>query len=162
MNQRPLVDKICVLEKFDMKGGWTFARIPEIPQDRKAWFGWVKVSGKIDDYEIINQSLMPMGNGTLFLSVKAEIRKKIKKEVGDSVHIILYADQNTNTLEQDLQDCLEEEPKALSFYKQLAISDQKAFLDWIAASKSEQIKEERIAKSIDLLLENKKISSLTS
>ncbi|HMU05385.1 MAG TPA: YdeI/OmpD-associated family protein [Saprospiraceae bacterium] len=57
---------------------------------------------------------------------------------------------------------LEEEPKALSFYNQLAISDQKAFLDWITASKSEHIKEERIAKSIDLMLENKKINSLTS
>ncbi len=158
MNQKPLVDKTCVLEKFDMKGGWTFARIPEIPQDRKAWFGWVKVSGKIDDYEIINQSLMPMGNGTLFLSVKAEIRKKIKKEVGDIVHIILYANQNTHSIDQDLQDCLEEEPKALSFYKHLDISDQKAFQDWIAASKSEQIKEERIAKSIDLMLDNKTLN----
>lgn len=33
-----------------------------------------------------------MGNGKLFLPVKAEIRKKIKKAEGDKVHVILYPD----------------------------------------------------------------------
>ena len=158
MYKKPLVDGTYLLEKFDTKGGWTFARIPEIPQDRKAWFGWVKVSGSIDDFEIKNHTLMPMGNGTLFLSVKAEIRKKIRKEAGDTVHLVLFAEQNENTIEQDLLDCLAEEPKALSFYQALNQADQKAFIDWISASKSEQIKEERIAKSIDLLLGHKKLT----
>jgi len=159
MNQQPLIDAHYLLEKFDTKGGWTFARIPEIPQDKRAWFGWVKVSGMIDDYEIKNHTLMPMGNGTLLLSVKSEIRKKIRKEAGDYVHIILYPDRTQNSTIQDLMDCLAEEPAALSFYQKLDKSDQKAFIDWINGSKSEQVKEERIAKSIDLLLANEKIAS---
>ncbi len=33
-----------------------------------------------------------MGDGKMFLPVKAEIRKKIKKEAGDWVHVLLYTD----------------------------------------------------------------------
>ncbi len=44
---KPLVDKKYVLEKISGKGGWTFARIPEILQDKKSPFGWVKVRGTI-------------------------------------------------------------------------------------------------------------------
>jgi hypothetical protein len=72
--ERPLVNKTYRLEKFPGKGGWTFARIPEILPDKKAHFGWVKVRGTIDGYEIRKYHLMPMGNGSLFLPVKAEIR----------------------------------------------------------------------------------------
>ncbi|HNV29466.1 MAG TPA: DUF1905 domain-containing protein, partial [Cyclobacteriaceae bacterium] len=90
--KRPLVNKKYRLEKFPGKGGWTFARIPEILQDKKAHFGWVKVRGTIDGYEIRKYHLMPMGDGSLFLPVKAEIRKKIKKNAGDQVHVILSPD----------------------------------------------------------------------
>ena len=94
---KPLVNKKYSLEKFPGKGGWTFVRIPTISQNKNAKFGWVKVMGTIDGFEIKKYHLAPMGNGGLFLPVRAEIRKKIKKEEGDFVHIILYPD--TETLE---------------------------------------------------------------
>ena len=50
---KPLINKKYILERFDGKGGWTFARIPEIPQDKHAHFGWVKVRGTIDGKEYI-------------------------------------------------------------------------------------------------------------
>ncbi len=79
----PLVNKHYLLERFPGKGGWTFARIPEILQDKKAHFGWVKVRGTIDGFEIRKYHLMPMGNGNLFLQVKAEIRKNNSREKGE-------------------------------------------------------------------------------
>jgi hypothetical protein len=90
--QHPLVNKKYKLEKFPGKGGWTYAAIPEVLQDKHAPFGWVQVKGSIDDYEIKNYKLMPMGKGKLFLPVKAAIRKKIGKEAGDWVKVTLYAD----------------------------------------------------------------------
>ncbi len=48
----PLTDKIYLLEKFSGKGGWTFVRLPEIPTGQNTPFGWVKVHGTIDRYEI--------------------------------------------------------------------------------------------------------------
>ena len=48
----PLVDKDYLLERTPGNGGWTYAPIPEVPQDTKAPFGWVKVKGSIDGVEI--------------------------------------------------------------------------------------------------------------
>ena len=94
-----MVDKDYLLDKFPGKYGWTYTEIPEILPDKKSPFSWVKVRGSIDGFEISKYHLLPSGKGTLMLSVKSEIRKKIKKEAGDYVHVILYPDnsnENTN------------------------------------------------------------------
>ena len=66
LSMTPLTDKIYLLEKFSGKGGWTFVRLPEISPGQNTTFGWVKVCGTIDRYEIKNYNLQPMGNGRLF------------------------------------------------------------------------------------------------
>lgn len=154
---KPLVDNKYLLEKFQGKGGWTFVRIPEIPQDKHAYFGWVKVRGTIDSFEIRKYHLMPMGNGQLFLPVKAEIRKKIKKQEGDHVHVILYPDDEPLETPEEMLLCLKEEPKALAFFKSLTESEQKFYIQWIYSAKKEETKINRLAKTIDRLLEGKKL-----
>lgn len=91
---KPLLNKHYKLERIPGKGGWTYARIPEIRQDKSRPFGWVKVRGTIDGFEIRKCHLMPMEKGQLFLPVRAEIRKKIHKNAGDTVHIVLYPDND--------------------------------------------------------------------
>lgn len=154
---KPLVDKNYLLEKFPGKGGWTFARIPEIQQDKKAYFGWVKVKGSIDGYEINKYHLMPMGNGYLFLPVKSEIRKKIKKEAGDYVQIILYPDNEPIQIPDEMLLCLQQEPKALHFFKSLSESEQKFYIQWIYSAKKDQTKVDRLAKTINRLLKGLKL-----
>lgn len=149
---KPLVNQSYLLEKFSGKGGWTYARIPEIPQDKKAHFGWVKVRGTIDGYEIKRYHLMPMGNGSLFLPVKAEIRKKIKKKEGDYVHVILYPDSEPLEIPQEMFLCLQEEPLALKFFQSLSESEQNDYIQWIFSAKKEETKIVRLAKAIDKLL----------
>lgn len=153
----PLVDKEYLLQKYPGKGGWTYAEIPEIPQDRHAWFGWVRVRGSIDGFEIQRYHLMPMGNGKLFLPVRKEIRKKIKKEAGDFVHVILYADNTPLGIPEELLVCLEEEPKAHEKFLSLRESEQKTIVDWIYSAKKEDTKIERIARIIDQLLKGNKL-----
>lgn len=148
---KPLVNKKYLLEKFPGKGGWTFARIPEIKQDKKAPFGWVKVRGTIDGYEISKYHLMPMGNGKLFLPVKAEIRRKIKKGEGDHVHVMLYLDNEPLEVPAEMLLCLQDEPAALRFFKSLSESEQKFYIEWIYSAKKEDTKIARLAESINKL-----------
>jgi uncharacterized protein DUF1905/bacteriocin resistance YdeI/OmpD-like protein len=147
----PLVNKKYRLEKFDGKGGWTYARIPEILQDKNAHFGWVKVRGTIDGYEIRKYRLMPMGNGKLFLPVKSEIRKKIKKDVGDLVHVILYHDDEPLEVPEEMLLCLRDEPKALKFFNSLSESERKFYIEWVYSAKREETKIDRLAKTINRL-----------
>ncbi len=153
----PLVDKKYVLEKISGKGGWTFARIPEILQDKKSPFGWVKVRGTIDGYEIRKYHLMPMENGNLFLPVKAEIRKIINKKEGDTVHIILFKDNEPLEVPEEMMLCLEEEPQALTFFNKLTESEQKFYIQYIYSAKKEETKIVRLAKTINKLVKGLKM-----
>ncbi len=147
----PLVDKDYLLQKYPGKGGWTYAAIPEILQDKHAWFGWVKVRGSIDGHEISNYHLMPMGNGTLFLPVKAEIRKEIGKNEGDWVHITLYSQDLPLVTPDDFMTCLRDEPLALQRYIQLPEEEKKAIIEWIYSAKRDDSKIERMALALDKL-----------
>jgi hypothetical protein len=155
-SEKPLVNKKYLLEKYPGKGGWTYAVIPEISQNKKSPFGWVKVKGSIDDYELHNYKLMPMGNGKLFLPVKAEIRKKIGKNEGDWVKVILYLDDSPLEVPEEFMICLKEDPVAYKTFLSYTEGQQKEFIDWIYSAKTETTKEGRIAETLNKLVNQQK------
>ncbi|MBC7914601.1 MAG: DUF1905 domain-containing protein [Pyrinomonadaceae bacterium] len=151
MEDEPLIKMRLLLERYPGKGGWTYALIPALPLIKKSHFGWQKVRGFIDDYEIKQCSLMSLGNGKLFLAVKAEIRKAIKKQGGDWVDVTLYSLEPPLPLPEDFQLCLDDEPDALKNFNTLSDEDKKQIIDWVYALKSEQIIVDRIASAINKL-----------
>ena len=153
--EKPLVDKDYVLFKTGGKGGWTFVEIPEITMPKTA-FGMLKVKGKIDDYEFSNVHLMPIGNGHVGLAVKAEVRKKIKKEAPDTVHIILYEDKTPLIIPEELLLCMQDEADVLEKFEAYTDGQKKAFVDWINTAKTEQAKADRIAKAIAMVQNGEK------
>ncbi len=148
----PIVDAEYLLQKFPGKGGWTYALIPEIPQDKKAPFGWVQVKGSIDGYPLNHYKLMPMGNGQLFLPVRAEIRKKIGKQAGDFVQVVLYPDTSALIVPEEIRECFDQEPPAVwEVFSQFSDSERKAYLDWIYSAKKEETRVERILAMMERL-----------
>lgn len=156
MDEKPLVDRAYLLEKYPCKGGWTFTEIPEIQPDKNAPFSWVKVKGSIDGYEIRDYHLMPSGKGTLFLFVKSEIRKRIKKEAGDYVHITLYSDNDPLVIPEELMLCLQYDAEALRFFHSLTENEKHHWVKWIFAVKTEQTKVIRIAEAVNRLSKGQK------
>jgi hypothetical protein len=75
------------LQKVDSKGGWTYV---VWPQSNKFFGtnGVVKIKGKVDGVPF-QSSFMAMGDGVQMLPVKADIRKTIKKEAGDTIKVEL-------------------------------------------------------------------------
>ena len=159
---KPLVDKEYLLEKLPGKYGWTFTVIPEILPDPNAPFSWVKVRGSIDGYEIRNYRLMPSGDvmpsgkGVLFLAVKSEIRKRIKKEAGDYVHIILYPDNEPPEVPAELLLCLQDDAEALRFFNSLKEGEQQDYVRWIYSARTDKTKVDRIAKALVMLSGSRK------
>jgi Domain of unknown function (DUF1905)/Bacteriocin-protection, YdeI or OmpD-Associated len=154
---KALVNKSYRLEKFPGKGGWTYARIPEIVKDKSVPFGWVKVKGSIDGFPLKHYRLMPMGKGMLFLPVKADIRKKLGKKEGDLVKVVLYPDNDALEIPAELLECLQDEPKALTFFKGLSDSEKNFYIKWIYSAKREATKVDRLAKTVNRLMSGLKL-----
>ncbi len=152
---KPLVNKKYLLEKFPGKGGWTYIQIDEIKTVKKKYFGGVKVRGFIDEYELKDHNLFPMGKGILMMAVKAEIRKKIGKQEGDWVNLKLYYDEPEDNTNEDFLVCLKEDSAAKNTFSKATKNQQKEIMDWICASKNEDMKVERIAKMLDILAQGR-------
>lgn len=166
MTPKPLADKEYLLEKFPGKGGWTYAAIPEIDQRRDKYFGMLRVYGEIDGHPVKGKTLMPKGNGIMFLPVNAGIRKAIGKGEGDYVHLKLYPEEPLATekavdfssgtpleIPEDIMACFKNEPpQVYRNFQDLPEDQKRQWLQWVHEVKQEDARAERIVKMMDKLL----------
>lgn len=152
MKKKTLVSKQYQLQQFPGKGGWTYAAIPEISPDKKNPFGWVRVKGLINHIPISKYHLMPMGNGQLFLPVKASIRKQLKKKTGDWINVELFPDNDPVIIPEELLHCLQDEPAALKKFNALSESDKLAAIKYIYSVKKAETRAARIVQLTGSLL----------
>jgi hypothetical protein len=153
------VMKICfqtVIKKFAEKGektGWTYIVIPAdiaqkiYPNNKKSF----RVKGKLDAFEFSGMNLLPMGEGTFILALKADVRKKIKKNHGATLQVEIEHDNVEYQLDADFVECLEDDVNAKKYFYSQPKSHQNYFSKWIQSAKTASTKTKRILMAVSAL-----------
>ncbi len=141
------------IEKFGAKGektGWTYILIPQVlaeqlkPGMRQSF----RVKGKLDELPVEHLALIPMGEGDFIIPLKADLRRKLRKQKGATLTLAIEADDRPLPMSEDFLACLEDEPNALAYFKTLSGSHQRYYSKWIEEAKTETTKAKRIAQAI--------------
>lgn len=147
-----------VLKRPDRIGTWHYIDSPVQVEKEFNTKGKVRICGKINE-EPFDSTLIPRGNGQHYIVLDKAIRGKTKIEIGDNLKVEIWKDLSERKMDipKDLQTELSEKQSVLIFFENLAYSHQKAFVDWINSEKKEDTKKKRIAKTVLMLYERKKL-----
>lgn len=143
----------ATIQKFEEMGektGWSYISIPEeiahqiSPGTKKSF----RVKGKLDKHPIKGVSLIPMGGGEFIMAINGEMRKATGKLKGARLDVQLALDKVPYKINQELLDCLEDEPAAKAHFNTMPPSHQAYWSKWIESAKTEATKTRRIAQSV--------------
>ena len=131
-------------------GAWTYQLIIPNTKNIKGKWGDLKVSGKIDNFEIKNKNLGPMKNAEKKMALNSEIRNSIGKGAGDFVNVTLFLEnqneEKTNENEM-IFECFKD-AEVLSIFNKLKIDEQNEIILSINSTATENQKVEKIVKFI--------------
>jgi hypothetical protein len=148
-----MVQFTATIQKFEEMGdksGWSYisisAKIAQqlFPGNKRSF----RVKGKLDKHSIKGVALLPMGGGDFIMALKADVRKAIGKQKGATVELQLTLDKVPYKINQELLDCLADEPEAKAHFNSMPPSHQAYWSKWIESAKTEPTKTKRIAQSI--------------
>ena len=126
----------------------------EFPYDVKKEFGKnrVKVLALLDDHPY-RGSLVKMGGECHWLGITQQVRAAIKKDPGDSVHVIIEEDKEERSVEvpEDLLELMGNEPGMVEFFNSLSFTHRKEYVRWITEAKKEETRRNRLSKAIEML-----------
>ncbi len=154
-NETKTMNFIVENEKLEIQyilgnGAWTYQLIIPNTKNIKGKWGGLKVSGKIDNFEIKNKNLGPMKNADKKMALNSEIRNSIGKGAGDLVNVTLYLENQNkekNNENEMIFECFKDAEVLNIFYK-LKIEEQNEIIQNINSSANENQKVEKIVKFI--------------
>lgn len=154
------------IEQFESMGektGWRYVFIPaglanQLKADCKKSF---RVKGKIDAVEIEGMAAIPMGEGDFIIALKADLRKRLRKEAGANVELFLQEDKDFKVeMPEDLEICLSEEKHLMANFLKQPKSHQNYFINWINSAKTEATRTKRLVMTVNAMDEKQDFGAM--
>ena len=131
----------------------------EIPFDAEKAFGKKRIPVRaVIDGAPYRGTLVRMGLPCWWLGVTQEIRKKIRKDPGDRVEVILEEDPAERTVDipEDLQKALDTHLVAANRFASLSYTNRKEYARWVEEAKKEETRKARVERTISMLEQGKR------
>lgn len=154
-----MIHYTAIIHQFAEKGektGWTYLDIPahiahEIKADCKTSF---RVKGKLDAVSIEGMALVPMGEGDFILPLKKDLKKKLAKNNGAPVSLLLEEDKDFKfEIPEDLAACFDDAEGTLEQFLNQPKSHQNYFIRWIGEAKTESTRVKRLTMTVNAMIE---------
>lgn len=131
----------------------------EVPADLVEELGGGKrpaVLVNVNGYEYRNT--VGVMSGKSLVSVSAEVRKATGLAGGDAIDVTLTlaTEPREVNVPDDLREALDREPAAAAFFVDLSNSLQRYHVDQITSAKTQETRDRRVVKAVDLFLAGKK------
>ncbi|HNZ42184.1 MAG TPA: YdeI/OmpD-associated family protein [Bacteroidales bacterium] len=139
------------------------AAFVEIPFDVKEFFGRsgnLKVKALFDGKVVYRGSLFHMGQAAYVIGLTKEIRKRINKTFGDTVHVEMEEDKEERTvsLPEDVACLLAGNAEAEAYFNSLSFTNRKEYICWIESAKRPETRDNRMKTFMEKLTSRKKLT----
>ena len=106
-------------------------------------------------------TLTPAGGGRYRLQFNATLRKAARADVGDLVGVELRFDRESRALPvpDEILEALKTRPKARKAFQQMGPGTRRQTLLWFDKAKSPAVRQKRIARLLDVLMERALLQS---
>ena len=131
----------------------------EVPFDVEATFGSKRPKVKAIVAGLPYRGILTrMGTDCHILGIRKEIREQIGKTFGDDVAITVEPDTEPRVIEipAALKKAFRTDKEAKTFFEKLSYTHQKEYVTWIDEAKREETRQNRIAKTVEMLKEGKR------
>jgi uncharacterized protein DUF1905/bacteriocin resistance YdeI/OmpD-like protein len=146
--------KILKFKDNGDKTNWTYIIVKsEIaeqlsPGNKKSF----RVRGKLDEMSIEQIALLPAGDGAFMLPVNATMRKRLYKQAGATLKVKIAAEEAPPPMDQEMIQCLRDDPDAWAQFNSLTKSHQRYFNNWVASAKTTHTRDIRIAHTVNAMV----------
>ena len=129
------------------------------PFDLKETFGKKSVKAKFTFDGIEYRGLLKsMGGDCVWCLIRKDIREKLGKQPGDLVHVTVQEDteERVVVVPPDFQQVMEENPAMKPIFEGFSYTCRKEYVNWINEAKRPETRQNRLAKSVEIILSGKK------
>jgi hypothetical protein len=150
----------ALLEANGEGGAWPLIFIPVDCVEAFGTKGRLSVKGTLNGFPF-QSSIFPNGDGTHHLMINKQMREGAKAKVGDTLAVTMEADTGPRVVSvpDDLQRALSGHAEASAIFEKLAYSHKKEYVEWIEQAKREETRAGRIQKTVEMLVEGKRVKS---
>ncbi len=144
-------DAVVELREGELKS-W-FVRFPHSVEEEFGTRSSVRIKGTMNGLPI-DRALIPMGDGSHYILLNTEMRRKMGLRAGSPVAVIIAENDKPEELDlpEELAACFEMEPEAQRLFEGHIPSVRRNVVYWIASAKTPETRAKRAAEMLHRIM----------